>query len=118
MVSYERKNLRSLDEEHDFEKAKYGVLNIDGRTVEAYVFEPGWRWTQHAKEVAGTDLCEDTHLMHHISGRLAILLEDGTEFVAEPGDVTLLPPRHDAWVVGDEPAVAIDWHRAAQPAEE
>ena len=59
--------------------------------------------------IAKTKSCEAPHFQYHLSGRLAIRMDDGTEFIAGPGDVTALPSGHDAWVVGDEAAVVVDW---------
>ena len=53
------------------------------------------------KPIAKTDSCEAPHFQYHVSGQLAIRMDDGTEFIAGPGDVTSLPSGHDAWVVGD-----------------
>ena len=64
------------------------------------------------KPIAGTANCYAPHFRYHVSGRLAIRMDDGTEFIAGPGDITALPSGHDAWVVGDEPAVTIDWSGA------
>ena len=52
------------------------------------------------------------HLQYHISGRLAVRMDDGTEFVAGPGDIASLPSGHDGWVVGDEPVVVVDFSGA------
>ena len=81
------------------------------------VFEPGWRWSTDLKPIAGTDSCEAPHFQYHLSGRLAIRMDDGSEFVAEPGDVTSLPSGHDAWVLGDEPVVVVDWFGASNYAK-
>ena len=71
--------------------------------------QPGWRWSEHAKPMAGTELCEAPHSRYSISGRLGVQMADGTEFVVEPGEVSILGPGHDAWGAGDEPVVTIDW---------
>jgi hypothetical protein len=76
------------------------------------VFEPGWRWSKDVKPIAGTGSCEAPHFQYHVSGRLAIRMDDGTGFTAGPGDVTALPGGHDAWVVGGEPVVTVDWFGA------
>ena len=68
--------------------------------------------------IAQTPSCEAPHFQYHIAGRLAIRMDDGTEFVAEPGDVTSLPSGHDAWVLGDEPVVVVDWFGASNYAKE
>ena len=65
------------------------------------------------KPLAGTESCEAPHFQYHVSGRLAIRVDDGEEFIAEPGDITSLPSGHDAWVVGDEPVVVVDWYGAS-----
>jgi hypothetical protein len=88
------------------------LVNIGGGAVGKLTFQPGWRWSQDVKPIAGTDLCEAPHFQYHLSGVLHIVNDDGSEFEARPGDVTALPTRHDAWVVGDEPAVVIDWSGA------
>jgi hypothetical protein len=53
-----------------------------------------------------------------VSGRLSIRMDDGTELVAGPGDITSLPSGHDAWVVGDEPVVVVDWYGGSNSAED
>ena len=69
------------------------------------------------KPLANTASCEAPHFQYHVSGRLAIRMDDGTEFVAGPGDITSLPSGHDAWVVGDEPAIVVDWFGASNYAK-
>jgi len=71
--------------------------------------QPGWKWSQDVKPVAGTDLCMAPHQQYQLSGHMHILMSDGTELDTGPGEITSLPPGHDAWVVGDEQVVAIDW---------
>jgi hypothetical protein len=65
------------------------------------------RGRDHTRRIAGAPF------ERHVSGSLAIRMDDGTEFVARPGDITSLPSGHDAWVVGDEPAVVVDWFGAS-----
>jgi quercetin dioxygenase-like cupin family protein len=74
--------------------------------------QPGWRWSEHIKPVAGTELCMAPHQQYQLSGRIHVVLQDGSELEITPGDVVSLPPGHDAWVVGDGTAVAIDWGKA------
>ena len=70
-------------------------------------------WSEHVKSVVGTDLCEAPPQQYHVTGRIQFVMQDGTGAEAGPGDITSLPPGHDAWVVGDEPVVAIDWEGAS-----
>jgi quercetin dioxygenase-like cupin family protein len=58
--------------------------------------------------LAKTESCQAPHLQYHVAGRLRVVMDDGQEMEFGPGDVSWLPPGHDAWVVGDEPAVVID----------
>ena len=108
----ERKDLGIPDETREFPLGRLEVVEIGGGTVGRLVLEPGWRWSEHVKPIAETEWCEAPHFQYHISGVLHIAMSDGTEFDAKPGDVTLLPAGHDAWVVGDEPVVLVDWHGA------
>src|SRR3954466_14848711 len=79
--------------------------------------ERGWRWSESVKPIAETASCEAPHFQYHVAGELAIAMDDGTEFVARPGDVTSLPSGHDAWVVGEEPVVVVDWFGASEYAK-
>jgi len=117
MASYERKDLRSPDEVRTFEKGKLELINIGGGTVGRLTLEPGWRWSKHVKPIAGTDWCEAPHFQYQVSGRLHVLMADGTEFEVGPGEVTSLPSGHDAWVVGDELVVLVDWYGATKYAQ-
>lgn len=90
------------------------LLNLaGGAQVGRITVQPGWKWSEHVKPVAGTELCEAPHLQYQISGRIRVVMKDGTEMEAGPGDVVSLPPGHDAWVVGDEPGVAVEWQGAS-----
>jgi hypothetical protein len=109
----EHASFSSPGEVRDFPHGRAEVVSIGGGQVGRMVFEPGWRWSNDVKPIAGTDSCLAPHFQYHVSGRLAIRMDDGTEIVAGPGDVTSLPSGHDAWVVGDEPAVVVDWYGAS-----
>jgi len=103
----------SPDEVREFPHGRAEILKVGGREVGRLVFEPGWRWSTDVRPIAGTESCQAPHMQYHVSGRLRIRMDDGTEFEAGPGDVTSLPSGHDAWVVGDEPAVTVDWYGAS-----
>ena len=117
MPDTEHKNFLSPDETRTFGHGKVEVLNIGGGTVGRLTLEPGWRWSQDVKPLAGTQWCEAPHFQYQVSGRLHVLMEDGTEFDLGPGDVSALPSGHDAWVVGDEPVVLVDWYGASNYAK-
>lgn len=105
----ECQNFSKPGEVRTFPKGRVDLLTIGGATVGRGVFEPGWRWTTSLKAIAETDTCQAAHFNYHVSGILHIKMDDGTEFDCKPGDVSVLPPGHDAWVVGDEPAVVVDF---------
>jgi hypothetical protein len=117
MQEIAHKEFAAADEVRSFPNGQADILVIGGDEVGRYVFQPGWRWSNDLKPVAKTESCEAPHFQYHVSGRLAIRMDDGTEFIAQPGDVTSLPSGHDAWVVGDEPAVMIDWFGATNYAK-
>ena len=110
MAGMEVKNFDKPDEVRPFEgNGEAAVLNIGGRVVGRGVFEPGWRWSENVKPIAGTDSCQVSHLGYIVSGRMGVRMDDGTEGEAGPGDVFALAPGHDAWVIGDEACVALDF---------
>ena len=109
MATVQRKALDQPDETRPIDKGTVEVVELEGGAVMRTTFEPGWRWSEHVKPLAGTEWCEAPHFQFHVSGTLRVRMSDGTEFDALPGDVTALPSGPDAWVVGDEPAVVVDW---------
>ena len=117
MANAEMKNLSSPDETRKFEKGKMEVVNIGGGTVGRATFQPGWKWSEHVKPIAGTDLCMAPHFMYQMAGRMKVVFEDGREVESGPGDVVIIPPGHDAWVVGNDSVVVVDWGGAANYAK-
>ncbi len=113
MAGAEKRSFDSPDETRAPDKAKVDVVKINEATVARAVFQPGWRWSECIKPVVGGDSCQAEHFGVITSGRLGIRHEDGTEFVTEPGDVYHIMPGHDAWVVGDEPAVTWEFQSLA-----
>ncbi|MCW2705388.1 MAG: cupin, partial [Blastococcus sp.] len=106
----EHVNFEKPDEVREFPHGRVEIVKVGGAEIGRLILEPGWRWSNDVKPIAGTDLCEAPHMQYHVSGRVHVLMADGTEFEAGPGDVTSLPQGHDAWVVGDERAVVVDWY--------
>lgn len=90
-------------------KGQVEVISTDSGFVGRGTFEPGWRWSQHVKPIAGTDSCQAAHVGYLISGRMTIVMDDGTKEEFGPGDFMICDPGHDAWVDGDEPCVVVDW---------
>jgi class 3 adenylate cyclase len=85
------------------------VVQLDDRVVGRLTYQPGWRWSVDIKPIAGTQTCQFHHFGITIGGRARIQMPDGVELEVGPGDVFEIPPGHDAWVVGDEPWVSVDF---------
>jgi hypothetical protein len=110
VAGLEIKSVNSPEETRPFAgKGHADVVNVGGQPVLYGTFEPGWRWSEHVKPLAGTDSCQAPHLLYCISGRMKVAMDDGSEGELGPGDVVSIEPGHDAWVVGDEPCVAVDF---------
>ena len=104
----EKKSLDQADEIRTFPLGRLELVTVNGVTFGRGVFQPGWRWSTSVKPLVKTTSCEAAHLQYQVSGRLHVVMDDGSEMDFGPGDVSWLPPGHDAWVVGDEPVVVID----------
>lgn len=85
------------------------VVELDDRVVGRMTYEPGWRWSVDVKPIAGTQACQFHHVGVTLGGRLRVQMDDGVELEIGPGEVFEIPPGHDAWVVGDEPWVSVDF---------
>jgi hypothetical protein len=109
MKQAELKHFDKPDETRVFPKGKVELVKLGGATVGRATLEPGWRWATSVQPIAKTNSCQASHFQYHLAGVLRIRMDDGTEFDCKPGDVSLLPPGHDAWVVGDEPVVVVDF---------
>jgi hypothetical protein len=113
MHEAEHRAFAQPDEVREFPHGSAEIVKIGNGEVGRYTFEPGWRWSNDVKPIAKTPSCEAPHFQFHVSGQLAILMDDGTEILAGPGEVTCLPSGHDAWVAGDSPVVTVDWFGAS-----
>jgi len=110
MASMEVRRFDVPDETRPFEgRGRAEVVTLGGRTVGRGVFEPGWRWSENIKPIAGTERCEVSHLGYCVAGSMRVVMADGDERVMGPGDVVAIPPGHDAEVVGEEPCVFLDF---------
>ncbi|MCX7016935.1 MAG: cupin domain-containing protein [Candidatus Sumerlaeota bacterium] len=108
MTRVQKRNLLDPDEKRTFEKGKLELVTLGGITFGRATLEPGWKWSTCVKPMVKTKSCQSSHLQYHLSGRLHVVMDDGTEVEFGPGDVSMIPPGHDAWVIGDEPVVVLD----------
>ena len=116
-----RKNLDSPEETRSFKdgKGKLDLVNLDAAPVGRAILQPGWKWSEHVKPLLDppTDSCQAAHTGYILSGHLRVRMDDGEEVETGPGDFTIIPPGHDAWVVGDESCVMLDWQGATNYAK-
>ena len=117
MAAMEKRDLASPDEARTFDLGQLELVTLGGITFGRATLQPGWKWSTCVKPMAKTESCEVAHLQYHISGRLKVVMDDGSEEEFGPGELAMLPPGHDAWVVGNEPVVIIDVSGMAHYAE-
>jgi hypothetical protein len=109
MEKAEVKNFGEPDEVREFPKGRVELVKIGGATVGRGIFEPGWKWSTSVQPIAKTKSCQAPHFQYQVSGVMKVVMDDGMELECGPGDVSLLPSGHDAWVVGNEPVVIVDF---------
>jgi quercetin dioxygenase-like cupin family protein len=114
-----RMSMDAPEETRAFEDnmGKLELVNSKAGPVGRGTFQPGWRWSEHVKPIAKTESCEAAHMAYYVSGRMRVVMDDGQEAEYGPGDVAVIPPGHDAWIVGEEPCVLIDWQGFADYAK-
>ncbi|MFA5930472.1 MAG: cupin domain-containing protein [Candidatus Micrarchaeia archaeon] len=118
MPKYEHKSFSDkANETRGFKNGGLELMKIGGGTVGRLTLQKGWRWSKDVKPIAKTEWCEAPHFQYHVSGRLHVKMSDGQEFELAAGDISFLPAGHDAWVVGDEPVVLVDWYGAGNYAK-
>jgi quercetin dioxygenase-like cupin family protein len=120
MAGLVRKNLGTPEEVRPFKDGmgQLELINAAEGGVGRATFRPGWQWSKHVKPIAGTDSCMAEHTGYVISGQMTVRMDDGEEVTFGPGDFMHCPPGHDAWTIGDEPCVAIDWQGFADYAKQ
>jgi thiosulfate/3-mercaptopyruvate sulfurtransferase len=114
-----RMSLNEPEEVRTFEagSGQLDLVNLDAGPVGRATFQPGWRWSEHVKPIAGTDSCQAAHTCYFLAGRMKVVSDDGQEVEYRPGDFAIMPPGHDAWTVGDQACVVIDWQGFADYAK-
>jgi quercetin dioxygenase-like cupin family protein len=101
------KRFERPDEVRNFDKGKFEIVRLAGVTVGKATYEPGWKWSEHVRPVAGTPSCQVEHVGLVVSGRAKVRMDDGTEVELAPGDLFHVAPGHDSWVLGNEPYVSL-----------
>lgn len=109
MKNMEIKAFSKPDEVRTFEKGKVELVKVGDSTIGRLTLQPGWKWSKHVKPIAKTKSCEAPHFQYHVSGTIHVLMDDGTEKDVKAGEISMLAAGHDAWVVGNEPVVVVDF---------
>lgn len=119
MSSIIRRSVDAPDETRPFRDGmgKLELINMQSGAVGRATFEPGWQWSKHVKPIAGTDSCQVAHAGYLIAGRMVIRMDDGQEVEFGAGDVMECAPGHDAWIVGEDTCIVIDWAGATNYAK-
>ncbi|MFP5299372.1 MAG: cupin domain-containing protein [Actinomycetota bacterium] len=107
------RNLDRPDEIRTPDKTTVAVVHVGSADVGRFELEPGWRWSECIKPIVKTESCQLDHLGYVISGRIHVVHDDGSEAEIGPGEAYRIAPGHDAWVVGNEPAVGLEFESAA-----
>jgi hypothetical protein len=108
MSSLTKKTFDTPDETRSFDKGRLELVNIGGVTFSRVIFEPGWKWSESVKPIAKTPSCQVQHVGYVVSGQMRVRMENGEEQEYGPGDTYIIPPGHDAWIVGNDVYVGVD----------
>jgi hypothetical protein len=113
MAGIAKKSFGSPDEHRTPDKTEVDVVDLGSVKAARMTLQPGWRWSECIKPVAGTESCQVHHVGTVTAGQLRVRHNDGTELEVGPGDAYVIEPGHDAWVVGSEPFVAYEFDSQA-----
>lgn len=108
-VTLAARGFEKPDEVREFPNGRVAVIHLGNVTVGRGEYQPGWRWSENVKPIAGTDSCQAAHTGYVLSGRMHVVMDDGSEGEAGPGDAFVIAPGHDAWIVGSEQCVFLDF---------
>jgi quercetin dioxygenase-like cupin family protein len=101
----QKKNFKKPDEIQTPPNVRFENIVIGDMTISKQTYQPGWQWSKHIKPIVKTNSCQVHHFGVFVSGRLHVRADDGQEIEYGPGDVADIPPGHDGWVIGNEPAI-------------
>jgi hypothetical protein len=109
MTTVTSRNFNAPDEQRTPPKAEVAVVSLGPEKVAQFRMEPGWRWSENLKPIAGTDMCQNRHVGVVVSGSMHVVGSDGSESEVGPGSAYVVEPGHDAWVTSDDPFVAYEF---------
>ena len=112
MPRLQRRSFNDSEEIRKFPNGELRLVTLDDIVFGEFVFQPGWRWSQDVRPIAGTTQCQHRHVGFVVSGQLHVVMNDGASMDFVKGDTYEIPPGHDAWVVGDTPYHGIEFSGA------
>ena len=113
MAGIVKKGFGSADEVRTPNKTRMEVVDLGGIKAARMTLEPGWRWSECIKPIAGTVSCQTHHVGTVVSGSMHVVHDDGTEQDVAADDAYVIEPGHDAWVTSDEPMVGFEFDSSA-----
>jgi len=103
------KSFDDADETRTPDKTRVDIVRVDGVQAARFTMQPGWKWSECIKPVAGTETCQAHHIGVVISGTMHVVNADGSEMEAGAGNVYVIERGHDAWIVGDNTFVGYEF---------
>ena len=107
------KSFDTPDEQRTPDKTKMDIVKLAGTSVARIALEPGWRWSDCIRPIVGGESCQVRHVGTLIAGEMEVVHDDGSKAQLRAGDAYVIEPGHDAWVVGDEPAIELEFEATA-----
>ena len=114
MAGVETRDFAAPDETRTPDKTRSEIVRMSGATVARLTLEPGWRWSECVKPVVGTESCQARHVGVMTQGRMGVRHDDGSHVEISAGEVYVIEPGHDAWVIGDERVVGFEFESAEE----
>jgi hypothetical protein len=85
------------------------VVQAGSGRVKRVIYPPGFRWSSHMKPIVGSEYCQHAHVGFLVHGQIHIEYADGCKVEMAAPQAMVIEPGHDGWVVGEEPAVVIEF---------
>jgi hypothetical protein len=112
-MSLHSKSFDTPDEQRTPSKTTMNIVKLPGASVARITFEPGWRWSECIRPIVGGQSCQVRHVGALLEGQIEVVHDDGSKAQLVAGDAYVIEPGHDAWVVGDQPAIGLEFESSA-----
>jgi hypothetical protein len=95
-------------EHQSFGPVEIDIVRVGDARIRRSIYPAGVRWSADLQPLVGTSACLHAHVGFLAHGSLHFEYADGCLVDLTAPAVVNVAPGHDAWVVGDEPAVLIE----------